>query len=165
MERNDFRTDTAVQVKKDFIGRIGATFTAAIFLTGISFAAGVWGVAEGVRDCVWAESGAAPFVWKIFQTAIMLLIFLSLVKIAVDEKPFSKTLTWCIRIIGILLAAASAVMPRLEGYRSSGFEILSAGGGRPLIDGAILLAGLLLIILGNIIMAGFYMQKEMDEIL
>lgn len=34
-----------------------------------------------------------------------------------------------------------------------------------LIDGKMLVPGILLIVLGNLVMAGFDMQKEMDEIL
>ena len=39
------------------------------------------------------------------------------------------------------------------------------GGDFVLIDGVEFLAEVLLIILGNVVMAGFVMQKEMDEIL
>ena len=80
------------------------------------------------------------------------------------SKPFSGTLTWCIRIIGALFVLASLVIPRLDGYQPSDFRILSSGD-FVLIDGSILIFGLLLIILGNIVMAGFSMQKEMNEIL
>ena len=51
-----------------------------------------------------------------------------------------------------------------EGYQSSGYEFLSRGS-FVLIDAAIFIPGLLFVILGNIIMEGFSMQKEMDEIL
>ena len=63
-----------------------------------------------------------------------------------------------------MFVAASIVIPRLGGYQSSGFEICSYGS-FVLIDGMFLLPGLLLIVLGRIIMAGFVMQKELDEIL
>ena len=98
--------------------------------------------------------------------------FISLVKIAIDQKPFSKVLTCCIWIIGGMVTAASIVFPRLEGYQSSGFELFSGfkifsflGGSRVLIDGAILLPGLLLITLGFLIKAGFELQRDMDEIM
>ena len=67
-------------------------------------------------------------------------------------------------MIGILLLTASFVIPRLEGYQSSGYEFLSRGS-FVLIDAAIFIPGLLFVILGNIIMEGFSMQKEMDEIM
>ena len=67
-------------------------------------------------------------------------------------------------MIGILLLTASFVIPRLEGDQSSGYEFLSRGS-FVLIDAAIFIPGLLFVILGNIIMEGFSMQKEMDEIL
>lgn len=59
---------------------------------------------------------------------------------------------------------AALLLPRLQGYESSGFEILHFGD-VTLIDGFILLPGLLLLILSSLIESGFTMQKEMDEIL
>lgn len=164
MDRNDFRTDISGYQKKDFLKQIGGIFMAAVCLTGLCSIAGIWSIVRGIQQSVWNEIGAASFTWNAFRTVIMILIFGSLVKIAVDEKPFSKTLTWSIRIIGLLFVIASFTIPRLEGYQSSGFEIFSSGS-FVLIDGAILIIGLLLIILGNIVMAGFSIQKEMDEIL
>ena len=89
---------------------------------------------------------------------------MTLVKILVDEKPFSKTLTWCIRIMGVMFMASAVIFPRLSGFQSSGFDIF-ASGDFVLIDGKMLVPGILLIVLGNLVMAGFDMQKEMDEIL
>jgi predicted transporter len=164
MKENDFTTDITAVGKKNFLHRIGACFMAAICLTGLRSIAGILGIIAGIRENVWNEVGMASFVWKIFLTVIIVLLFCSLVKMAIDEKPFSGTLTWCIRIIGALFVLASLVIPRLDGYQPSDFRILSSGD-FVLIDGSILIFGLLLIILGNIVMAGFSMQKEMNEIL
>lgn len=118
----------------------------------------------GIQESIWREIGMAAFVWRTFIEVITLIIFFSLIMLIINKRPFSKNLTWSIRIIGILFAIAAFVIPRLQGYESSGIEIF-ASGSFVLIDGAILIPGLLLIILGNIIMAGFDMQKEIDEIL
>lgn len=67
-------------------------------------------------------------------------------------------------MIGVLLMAAAFLLPRLEGYRPSGFDIISSGD-FVLIDGIEFLPGMLLIILSSMIKAGFAMQREIDEIL
>ena len=54
--------------------------------------------------------------------------------------------------------------PRLSGYRDSGFEIMHFGS-VTLIDGSILMIGVLLLIFAGIIKEGFSMQKELDEVL
>lgn len=164
MKENDFNLDTTVREKQVFLKKIRIVFTAALFLTGVLSFLGLMMSAWGIKNRIWLQMGLADFVWNMVLTAVMILVFVSLVKIAADEQPFSRTLTWSIRMIGILLLTASFVIPRLEGYQSSGYEFLSRGS-FVLIDAAIFIPGLLFVILGNIIMEGFSMQKEMDEIL
>lgn len=164
MDDNVFRADTATPRKKDFLKQIRIVLVVAIFLTGISALVGMIGIFNGIRESLWNEIGMAFFAWKILLSVSTLIIFIGLLKIAVDKKPFSKTLTWSIRIIGFLFVFASFMIPRLSGYQTSGFELFSSGS-FVLIDGVIFVPGLVMIILGSIIMAGFTMQKEMDEIL
>lgn len=164
MRENDFYTNTAVYGKKNFLKRIRGILAIAIILTGICSAGCIWGIICEIQQEPWSGDEMDFFAKFILMSVTMIVLFISLIKIAVDEKPFSQTLTWGIRIIGILFSAASIIIPRIPGYQSSGFEIFSWNS-FVLIDGALLLPGLLLIILGNIIMAGFEMQKEMDEIL
>ena len=90
-----------------------------------------------------------------------------LIRIALDlgeGKVFSRTLTICVWLIGAVITAASMGIPRLPDYQSSGFEILSHGN-FVLIDGAILIPGILLAILGSLIQEGFKLQKDEEEIL
>ena len=164
MSKNDFKTDTKPTGKKEFLHRMSGLFTCAVFLTGLYSIAGGVSCVRNIISKSWETTGTVRFVWHLLFYVIVLCAFISLVKIAVDEKPFSVTLTVCIRIIGILFLIASILVPRLPGYQSSGFEIFSTGS-FVLIDGVILIPGLLLIILGGLISAGFEMQKEMDEIL
>ena len=164
MLKNDFVTDTAKTPKKEFLNRMSGIFTCAVFLTGICSIAGIWFLGYGVIHREWNEMGVVPFAWKTLMYLICMIAFVSLVKIAIDEKPFSRTLTWCIRIIGILLLTASVLFPRLPGYHSSGFEIF-ASQHFTLIDGAILLPGILFLIFSALIEEGFRMQKEIDEVL
>lgn len=81
-----------------------------------------------------------------------------------DRTYFSKLLVRCVRIIGGMITASSFILPRLSGYRDSGFEIMHSGS-VTLIDGSILMIGVLLLIFAGIIKEGFSMQKELDEVL
>lgn len=164
MERNDFSTDTKRTGKRLFLSKMTGIFVGAVFLTGICSVAGVFFVFRGIADKLWLDMGMASFVWKAMVYLMYLLIFVSLVKIAIDEKPFSRTLTFCIRTVAALFLLASVLIPRLSGYEPSSFRIF-ASGDWVLIDGFLLLPGLLLLILSYLIKEGFAMQREIDEIL
>ncbi|MBR3684044.1 MAG: helix-turn-helix domain-containing protein [Lachnospiraceae bacterium] len=105
----------------------------------------------------------ADFVQKEFSYLSMICIFISLIKILIDESPFSKTLSYCVRIVSVLYLVGSVLFPRLSGYQSSGFDIIKVGD-FVLVDGNVLLFGLLLYIFGLLIQEGFKMQKELDAI-
>ncbi len=89
---------------------------------------------------------------------------MALLQVVFGKKLFSKNLVACIRWVGILFAVAAVVMPRLQGYVSSGFELFSAAS-FVLIDGWLITIGLLFITMGALIKIALEMQKEMDEIL
>lgn len=164
MKENNFKLDTKNPAKKHFLKRIGALFSLSICLTGICGISGLAGLIYQLFPGNNAGFFTVSVAWKLLYTCIMLLTFVALIKMAIDEKPFSSTLVWTIRLSGFLFLIASFGIPRLHGYQSSGFEILSSGS-FVLIDGSILIPGLLLVILASVIRAGFDMQKEMDEIL
>lgn len=164
METNDFETDTKVSPKREFLHRMNGVMICAIFLTGVCAIAGVLFFVKGIPGKAWLDMGAIGFARRSLFYLVDLCALVSLLKIAIDEKPFSKTLTACIRIIAGLYIAASVLLPRLPGYQSSGFSLFWTRD-FTLIDGANLLTGLLLLILSCLIQAGFAMQKEMDEIL
>ena len=165
MGDNIFKTDTKPKGKRDFLDRISVLYIAATLLTGICSIGGVIFLIRGVVSEMWREGGVSEFVRKGFFYLNTLFIWIALIKIAIDEKPFSKTLTWILRTIGILFLVASCIMPRLPGYQESGINIIWTKEFGTLCDGALLIPGLLLIIFSSIIRAGFDMQKEMDEIL
>lgn len=164
MKDNDFRTDTDHVIRKKFSEKVNSLLTISIFLTGFCSIGGIWFFIRAVRDSSWNESGINAFAWRSLMFLCMFCAFIALVKIAIDEKPFSKTLSVCLWSIGTLVIAASVLFPRLPGYQSSGFELFSSKN-FVLIDGMILVTGILFIILGSLIKAGFEMQKEMEEIL
>ena len=168
MNNNDFKTDTNYVIRKKFSNKIEILLTISIFLTGFCSIGGVSFFITAVRENSWNEIGANTFAWKSLMFLCMFCAFISLVKIfiniSIDEKPFSKTLSVCLWVIGGLFIVASVLFPRLSGYQSSGFELFSSKN-FVLIDGMILVLGLLFLILGSLIQAGFEMQKEMDGIL
>lgn len=164
MAQNDYHMDSRKKEEKQFPPRIKVLVFCAIFLTGIFLIsrACLLGliVAKGRAGEIEMMDGA----WQLLLTASMLCCFLSLIKIARDKKPFSNILAYCLWVVGVLFTVAAVIFPRLSGYQTSGFEIFSQGS-FVLMDGAILLPGLLFILFGSLIKAGFQMQKEIDEIL
>lgn len=164
MKDNDFRTDTNYVIKKKFSEKVGFLLIIAIFLTGFASIGGIWSIISIVRDGAWNELGTNAFAWRSLMFLCMFCAFIALIKIAIDEKPFSQTLSICFWIIGGLVTVASFMFPRLSGYQSSGFELFSSKN-FVLIDGMILVVGILFIILGSLIKDGFEIQKEMEEIL
>lgn len=163
MENQTFTLDTQKTVKQNFLEKVKIPFNIALLLTGISSIGGVIFIVRGIVEQIWKEMGTAQFVQKGFSYLSIIFIFISLVKMLVDEKPFSRTLSYCIRLISALYLVGAVLFPRLSGYQSSGFTILSSS--VVLIDGAILSLGLLLYIFSVLIEEGFSLQKEVDEIL
>lgn len=164
MKENDFKTDTDQVTRNAFPDKVGFLLTISIFLTGFCSIGGIWFFISAVRNRSWNSMGANAFAWKSLMFLCVFCVFIAVVKIAIDEKPFSKTLSVCLRLIGGLFAAASILFPHFSGYQSSGFELFSSKS-FVLIDGMILIPGILFLILGSLIQAGFEMQKEIEEIL
>lgn len=164
MEKNDFNLNSQKREMQDFNGKIGTLVSCAIFLTGIFLVSRLWFLGRMMITGMDGSMRFTAFAWQVLISASVLCCFISLVKIAVDRKPFSKVLTYCLWSVGGLFAAGAVIFPRLSDYQSSGFEIFSRGS-FVLVDGMILLPGILLIIFGSLIKAGFEMQREIDEIL
>ncbi|MBQ2802005.1 MAG: DUF2975 domain-containing protein [Lachnospiraceae bacterium] len=99
-----------------------------------------------------------------FYYLSIICIFISLIKILIDESPFSKTLSYCMRIVSVLYLAGAVLFPRLSGYEPSRLRIFSSAD-FVLIDGAVLMFGAILYILSMLIEEGFKLQKELDEVL
>lgn len=86
--KNDFRTDTKQAGKKEFLHRMSGVFICAVFLTGICSAAGIGFLIRGFWKKAWNEMGAAGFAWKSLIYLVIFCAFVSLIKVAIDEKPF-----------------------------------------------------------------------------
>lgn len=164
MNEYDFKTDTSKTFKKYISTKIRVLIGISTFLLGILSILQICFLTWGFHDYIWTDIGTTNFAWHIIMALCIFFSFAALVKIAIDKKPFSKTLSITVWAIGGVFLLASVIIPRLPDYQSSGFEILSKGS-FVLIDGWILLPGLLLIILGSLIKAGWEIQKEIDEII
>ncbi len=167
MEKQDFQLDTHREEKPQPSGRTRVLLGTALFLTGFGALGGVITIFAQIHEKGWLEIGVVAFAWNVIFALCCVISLAGLVRIALDlgeGRVFSRTLAGCVWIIGSLVTAASVIIPRLPDYQSSGYEIFSRGS-FVLIDGAILVPGLLLIILATLIREGFRMQKEAEEIL
>ena len=164
MSQNDFRTDSSLNKSKQFSKRIKILTWFAVVLTGGFFIWGAGFMAIGITKSIWIEIGITRFAWQALGAVSTLCCFIFLMKLALSQQSFSRLISLCVWTIGGLFSAAALLFPRLPDYQSSGFEIISRGD-FVLIDGAILLPGLLLVILGSLVDMGFRMQKEIEEIL
>lgn len=135
----------------------------ALLLTGTQTLVGIIYIMVGISGSVWNNIGVVQFAMDIVSYLPMMCVFAALVMLVASEKPFTKTLTVCMRIIAGIYAVAAVILPRLEGYSTS-FEIINLGNG-PLIDGNMLTIGIVIWVLSTIIKEGFDIQKETEEIL
>ena len=81
-----------------------------------------------------------------------------------NRKPFSKLVFTCVKFNGTLFLLASILFPRLSGYHSSGFEILSTKD-FVFCDGLYLMVGIIVFLWGCLIQEGFKVQSELDDVL
>ena len=161
---NDFRVNDKKEIRRRFNSRISLLLFISFFLTGFFSISGIWFLVQGIPGKWWEEMGASTFAWRVLQYLCAFSILIALIRIALSETPFSKTLTVCLWWIGGLFIAASVIFTRLPGYVTSGFRLFTSGD-FTLVDAGLLLPGLLLVILGSFVKMGFEMQKEIDEIL
>lgn len=160
---NNFCVDTSRQEKKDFLKRVKTPLNIALFFTGIQTLAGFYYLIAGVVNTVWVETGVANFVMGSAQYIAIICIFACLVKLLIDEKPFSDTLTLCMKILSGLYMMEGFIFPRFDGYTTT-FQLFSWGN-KVLLDGNLLTIGVVLYVLSMIIQEGFHTQKEMEEII
>lgn len=164
---NDFAVDTQKEGRKRTPRRLKVLLGLSLVVTGVAALDCLWSLPWMIKAREWEEAGAVAFAGRILFVFTILISFAGLICIAKDlnaGKMFSGTLARCVLLLGVIYTAASVWVPRLSGYHSSGYEILSSDA-FVLIDGTILLPGLLLLVLGSLIREGARMQKEQEEIL
>lgn len=160
---NDFQTSNESRGKKDFMERIRGVIGLALVLTALETIAGIWIIIDTLMHNI-SRFANASFVSNLIFYVIIACVFVSLLQMTIEEKPFSRTFVRCMNIIGVILCAAAILIPRLSEYHSSGLDIISVGK-FVFCDGTYLTLGLLFLILARLLKTGFEMQKEMDEIL
>ena len=88
----------------------------------------------------------------------MTIAGISVLKMMLSDKTFSKALVQCTRLEGYLIAVASVIFPLLPGYQASGSTFFFC-------DLVLLLPGVLLIIMAELLKEAVAMQKELNEVL
>ena len=164
MEDNIYKTNVEMKPKRSFSRGFRFLLGLGIFLTGVMSLSAVCFVGWGISDRIWQEIGACQFARMVVLYGCIVCCFVFLVKIEINKTIFSRLLVRCIRIIGGIVTVASVVLPRLSGYKDSGFTNMSYRS-FTLIDGWIMMIGVLLLIFAGIIKEGFSMQNELDEVL
>lgn len=164
----DFMMDTKTNNRsKVFSKKMKITLWVTMMLNGILALLAVVDLIWAFNGKMWKTWGISGFTTKGMMDFCIIICFVTLLQVVRNGRKgrtFSKELVRCIWIIGGLFIAASVVVPHMEGYQSSGFEILSSGAS-VFCDGSMLYPGLLLVVLGGLMKAGLELQKEIDEIL
>ena len=125
MEDNIYKTNVEMKPKRSFSRGFRFLLRLGIFLTGCMSLSAVCFVGWGISDRIWQEIGACQFGRMLVLYGCIVCCFVFLVKIEINKTIFSRLLVRCIRIIGGIVTAASVVLPRLSGYKDSGFTIMS----------------------------------------
>lgn len=160
---NDFCVDTSKQVKADFLKKIEKPLGIALLLTGIETIATISYFVRGIANNLWNDIGVSSFVIQGVHYLSIACIFVALIKIIFDAKPFSHTLSVCMKIMSGFYLIGAFVYPRLPGFETN-YNILKFGD-FTLFDGNTLILGLLLYIFSIIIQEGFASQKEIEEMI
>lgn len=162
MNEYDFKTSIEKPAKFAFSKKLNILIKFSIAFTGIFVFVGFVALCMMIGWFLMGELGTTGLFWNLLLYLVNLLCFIALIELNHRKRPFSKTLTYSIWGIGALFVISSFLFPRLPDFQGCTFELL-AHGDFVLINGALLYPGLLLIILGSLIKAGFELQKETDE--
>ena len=163
MEEDGIRMDCEKTERKRFSKGFRILLYFAMANTGIAAAMGLIYIPHGLANHEWETEGMTYFAWSSMFYVIMLLCFITLIKIAVTKQPFSGALVFLFSGVGVLLMAGSAIFPRLPGYTRPHF--LSGVEGGFYVDLIPFMAGLVLLLFGRISKYGYEYQKEIDAIL
>lgn len=130
----------------------------SIFFTAMSSLAGV--LFFTAREEIVEAFGMNEYMFRCLFSLTMTFVCITLIKIAVSKKPFSRMLVRCLYFIGGLLMISGIVGPLLPGFQSLGFELISYGGNY--IEGYAFSIGVLFMVFGRIMLYGLDYQSEVD---
>ena len=159
MGKNDFRVHTTSSEKKTFFKKKQTLLGLAFLLTVPQMFSAV---ILPIQWLLGARHGVALNVTSIASQELYFLVMtiagISVLKMMLSDKTFSKTLVQCTRLEGYLIAVASVIFPLLPGYQASGSTFFFC-------DSVLLLPGVLLIIMAELLKEAVAMQKELNEVL
>ena len=119
MGKNDFRVDTAEQKSRKMLAKNQTLLGLALLLTVPQMFCAVFLPVRWVMDI---RNGVSHNVAALASNELYFLVMAiagaAVLKMMLSDKTFSKTLVWCVRLEGILLAIAAAIFPHLPGYLS-----------------------------------------------
>ena len=116
MKPNDFDTNISVKHSKTFSTRMRILLFLALLIISI---VGIIQIVLCLKEHIWQSTDVLPFAWNTLFFLCIFCCFVSLLKIALSDQPFSKSLVLCVQMIGWLFLASSVLFPRLQGYHSS----------------------------------------------
>lgn len=160
MLKNNFKMNTQRKEINIFSNRFGMLLSFSLVLSGLFCLSGLFLFMNGA----WHDLSDISLAWKSLVYLCVFCCFVAFIKIALDEKSFSRVLSFCIQLIGILWIMSSILFPRLNGYQFSGFAIFKYND-FILIDGMILMIGMMILIFGFLLKDGYQMQKQIDEMI
>ena len=154
MGKNDFRVDTTSSEKKTFFKKKQTLLGLAFLLTVPQMFSAV---ILPIQWLLGARHGVVLNVTSIASQELYFLVMtiagISVLKMMLSDKTFSKTLVQC-----YLIAVASVIFPLLPGYQASGSTFFFC-------DSVLLLPGVLLTIMAELLKEAVAMQKELNEVL
>lgn len=167
MENGETKMDCTISATNKFTRKFRGFLYISIFFTGVVSLSGVFLIPALLsEDHLWKGLGSQSVnsaIWEIMIFLVMILCFVSLIKIAVTKKPFSGVLVNCLYAIGILIVAGALIFPNLPSYQFPHYMIGIEGG--PYIDGLPFTIGILILIFGKIVRYGLTYQNEIDMII
>lgn len=164
MNENIFTTNVEPKSQKTFSRSFKFLLGLGIFLTGILSMIGILFMVSGFTEQIWKKVGMYEYIKAGVGYGCVVCFLICMVLIIKNKKMISRLLIRCIQSMGVLITISAFVLPRLSGYKSSGFEIMYFDS-FTLIDGYVLVKGILFLIFARLIKEGFAMQNELDEIL
>lgn len=115
----------------------------------------------GIIEKWWEQRSMNSIAFNSLFCLCMIIVCISLIKIAVVKKPFIHILVKGIYAIGTLVLICSVIFPLFPGYHVSNFELISDAH-KAIVDGVYCTVGILFLVYGRIMAYGFYGQRNLS---